>query len=110
MLDKEEASALQNTFNQSLMGLLNEQVSRTVMTQVISTGLFHNISQMFGKVMANVIAEEEETPDADDSETEAGLGDLSDIIIKEDDIDPGGEPAADDVEPDTVDTGDDQNA
>lgn len=82
MLTREEAAAAQNIFNKNMSALLNEQVSRTVFTQIQSTGLYHTFSKLFGQVIGAMIVEVSKIQD-ERPYGGAEPEDLSDIIIGE---------------------------
>lgn len=83
MLKTEEAAQAQNTFNQGSMNLLNEELNRSVLTRVQSTGLYHSFSKLFGEAITPLI-ERSPTPNEDQIYGGTELEDLSDIIIDTD--------------------------
>ena len=83
MLTTDEAEAMRIIFDKSILAVMNEQMNRTVMTQIVATGTYRVVNEVFTKVVEKFIVDE-----TDDGQVEKpggdGLDNLSDIIETDD--------------------------
>jgi len=77
VITEKEGERILAIFKQALLTLLNHEESRTVITKIISIGIYNAVCQIFIQVIKTVV--EAEKP-ADDTDLE-GLDDISDIIV-----------------------------
>lgn len=77
MITEKEAEQILAIFKQAFLELLDNEERRTVITKIISIGIYSAVCQIFIQVIKTVV--DYEKP-ADDQDLE-GLDDLSDIIV-----------------------------
>jgi hypothetical protein len=79
-MKQREGMAVQNTFGQELLNLLNNEGNRDVLSKVQINGLYYSINELLAQILAHVIEPEATEGEEDGKEYGAGLN-LEDFVL-----------------------------